>query len=185
MRIVVNGDIELCRGLCDELMAFQRSKAVIAKQAFDGMNFDTRLKASYDKAAEKYVAAAFDGDISAAYVFATIESTEGGDKSQIPDWAPKTDGEVLGFYPDWAPERVGILNHLYIRDGYRGAGLGKKLLDMAMDWINGYVYIDTTFVYISNGNTEAMDFYLKNGFVYSHEVFGGFIKAAYKIINNN
>lgn len=42
--IVTDGNIEHCRDLCDELMAFQKSMAVIAPEQFDGMSFDTRLK---------------------------------------------------------------------------------------------------------------------------------------------
>jgi GNAT superfamily N-acetyltransferase len=160
-------------------MAFQKSKAVIAREAFDGMSFDTRLKPSYNNATDKQIILALSGDVPVAYVFATIDSTLGGDKSVIPEWAPKTGGEMLGFYPDWAPERAGVLNHLYIREGYRGLGLGKKLLDMAMEWIWGFPDINVTFVYISNGNNEALDFYLRNGYALSHEVFGGFITAAY------
>jgi len=170
--------IEPCRELCDELMAFQKSRAFIAPEVFDGMNFDTRLKPSYNSAADKFLVAAYDGDAPIAYVFATIESTSGGDKSAIPDWAPDAGGEILGFYPDWAPERAGILNHLYIRDGYKKMGIGKKLMSMAMDWIWSFEGIDAAFVYISNGNDYALDFYLNNGFKRSHDVFGGFITAA-------
>lgn len=115
------------------------------------------------------------------YVFSTIENTESGDKSQIPDWAPRTGPEsVMGFYPDWTPEKVGCLNHLYLRREYQRTGIGKKLLDAAMEWIEGFPDVSVTFVYISNGNDAALDFYLKHGFIFSHDVFGGFIKAAYK-----
>ena len=34
------------------------------------------------------------------------------------------------------------------------------------------------FVYISNGNDDALKFYLQHGFIFSHHVFGGFIQAA-------
>ena len=34
------------------------------------------------------------------------------------------------------------------------------------------------FVYISNGNDDALKFYLQHGFTFSHHVFGGFIQAA-------
>lgn len=35
-------------------------------------------------------------------------------------------------------------------------------------------------IFISNGNDGTMDFYLKHGFSYSHEVLGGFIQAVRK-----
>ena len=49
-----------------------------------------------------------------------------------------------------------------------------------MEWLESFSDVNVIFVYISNGNDAALDFYLKNGFIYSHDVFGGFIKTAYK-----
>ena len=37
VEIVEDGNIEQCRELCNELMAFQKSKAVIAPEVFDLM----------------------------------------------------------------------------------------------------------------------------------------------------
>ena len=49
-----------------------------------------------------------------------------------------------------------------------------------MDWLESFADVNLTFIYISNGNDEALNFYLSRGFTYSHDVFGGFIKAVYK-----
>jgi len=179
--------LEQCRELCNQLMAHQQSKAVIAPEAFDGMNFDTRLAPSFRKSPLKHLVIAKDGETPVGYVFSTIESVSAGDKSTIPPWAPvRPDQRALGFYPDWgngvAPDMVGCLNQLYITPPYRGAGLGDKLFDMAMAWIegkhNGIDPVPMTFVYISNGNDAALRFYLERGFVVSHDVYNGFITAA-------
>ena len=186
--IITKDEIELCRNLCNELMAFQKSKAVIAPEAFDLMNFDTRMRRSFESTPDAQVIVAKDNGVPVGYVFSDIEDVQKGDKSSLPDWAPESLRENLknkdgfmGFYPDWdkLPERCGCLNNIYLREGYRHQGLGKKLFNMTMDWMKSFPGIDLIFVYISNGNDEAFDFYLKNGFVYSHEVFGGFIKAMY------
>ncbi|MBO9596989.1 MAG: GNAT family N-acetyltransferase [Cohnella sp.] len=177
---VRDGNIEPCRQLCDELMAFQKSKATIAPELFDLMNFDTRMQRSYESALRSHVIVAKDNGVPIGYVFATIEDIE-EKKTAYPDWAPRTVGS-LGFYPDWPdlPNKVGCLNNLYVRDGYRGLGLGSKLFDRAMDWLENFPNVDLVFIYISNGNDEALNFYLSRGFTYSHDVFGGFIKAVYK-----
>jgi GNAT superfamily N-acetyltransferase len=127
-----------------------------------------------------------DNGIPIGYVFSTIENVNDGDKSHIPDWAPVDDARVVkGFYPDWNdfPNKVRCLNHLFFRESYqsyRGMGIGPKLLNMAMEWLEGFPDVNVSFVYVSNGNDAALDFYIKHGFTFSHDVFGGFIKAAYK-----
>lgn len=104
-------------------------------------------------------------------------------KNAIPDWAPVQEGEpCLGFYPNWdhLPVKVGLLNNLYVREEYRAMKLGSKLFDLSMEWLESFEDVDLIFIYISNGNEAALNFYLSRGFTYSHDVFGGFIKAVYK-----
>lgn len=182
IEIVTDGNIEQCRALCNELMAFQQSKATIAPEAFDNMTFEGRLKASFDHALRSHLVVVKDGDIPVGYVFSTLDEVSENDVLAIPSWAPVSKGEkTIGMYPHWdnLPSKVGCLSQLYFRDEYRGLGLGGKLFDMAMSWLENDAECDLAFVYISNGNDAAYDFYLHKGFVYSHDVFGGFIKAAY------
>lgn len=171
-----DGNIEPCRLLCDELMAFQKSKARLYPQAFDTMTFETRMKKSYENALEKHVAVVRDNEIPVGYVFSTINIVQEKERGYMPDWAPKN-GNVTGFYPDWVelPQKIGCLSNLYLRDGYKGMGFGSTLTNMAMDWFSSFEDCKLVFVYISNGNDAALDFYTKKGFTYSHEVFGGFI----------
>jgi len=184
LELISGEDIEQCRELCNELMAFQKLKATISKESFDGMNFDTRMKKSYEGAIRSHVIVAKDGDTPIGYVFSAIDEENEGSRNYFPDWAPMKGVEgVKGFYPDWVkfPQKIGCLNNLYIKEAYRNKGLGKKMLDIAMEWLESFEDVDLIFVYISNGNDAALDFYLKHGFTFSHNVFGEFIKAAYKI----
>ena len=66
-------EIDICRDLCNELMAFQKEKAVVGKEQFDLMNYDTRMKVSYDSADKSNVVVAYDGDKPVGYVFSTVE----------------------------------------------------------------------------------------------------------------
>lgn len=180
---IADGNIEICRELCNELMAFQRSKATLAPEAFDAMNFDTRMKKSYDSALESQVLVAMDGDVPVGYAFSTIERAERAAPVVYPPWAPSKDPSVSkGFYPEWleTPCTVGILSNLYVREGYRAHRLGSRLFERAMAWLDGVPDADPIFIYVSNGNDAALRFYLSRGFAYSHEVFGGFIHAVYK-----
>lgn len=182
IEVVRDGNIEQCRELCNELMAFQKTQAIMLPEVFDKMNFDTRMRKSYESAEARHVAVVRDGMLPVGYVFSTVEKCVEG-PVEYPEWIPweKRDG-ALGFYPNWEnlPSRVGCLSNLYFRDAYRGMGLGTRLLDISLDWFRSLEDIDLVFIYISNGNDAAMNFYLKNGFAYSHDVFGGFIKAVFK-----
>ena len=180
IELVENEDIELCRDLCNELMAFQKSKAFIAPESFDMMNFDTRMKKSYQSALEKQVLVAKDKGNPVAYVFSTIEKITKEENVGLPGWAPPAKNSI-GFYPDWVklPQKIGCLSNLYLKKEYRGTGLSVELCDKAMDWLKSFSDVNLIFVFISNGNDRALDFYLKRGFTFSHDVFGGFIKAAY------
>ncbi|RAP74193.1 GNAT family N-acetyltransferase [Paenibacillus montanisoli] len=182
IEVIQDGNIEMCWPLCDELMAFQKSKASIAPEVFDTMNFDNRMKRSYERAAESQVVVVKDDGVPVGYVFSTIDEINNR-QSAIPEWAPVQDPAVSkGFYPDWdcLPSKVGTLNNLYLRDGYRDKGLGSKLFNLSMDWLESFPDVDLVFVYVSNGNDDALNFYLSRGFAFSHDVFGGFIKALYR-----
>ena len=181
VEIVQDGNIEQCRALCDELMAFQKSQATLSPESFDFMNFDTRMKKSYESALRSQVVVAKDNGVPVGYIFSTIdEEVESGEDS-IPEWAPHVENSK-GFYPEWVklPKKIGCLNNLYLRDGYRSTGLGSKLFNQSMLWLESFPDVDLIFTYISNGNDAALKFYLSHGFTFSHDVYGGFIKAAYK-----
>lgn len=66
---ITNGDIEQCRDLCNELMAFQKSKAFIAPEKFDLMTFDTRMKKSYESSMASQVVVIKDDGFPVGYVF--------------------------------------------------------------------------------------------------------------------
>lgn len=183
--IIRDGNIEPCRELCNELMAFQKSKAVISPERFEGMNFDTRMKRSYGGALRRQVVVVKDNGAPVGYVFSTIDHVEEPDRYAYPDWAPVEGSNCIGFYPEWVklPQNIGCLSNLYLRPAYRGTGLGSKLLYIAMEWLESFPDAGLTFVYISNGNDAALEFYLRHGFTFSHDVFNGFIKGAYKTKN--
>lgn len=168
--IVQDGNIEQCRELCNELMAFQRSKALIEPERFDAMNFDTRMKRSYEGALDKQVVIVKDNGIPIGYAFSTIDSLDSMRMSPF---------QLLPQRDD-LPPKIGCLSNLYLKERYRGTGLGSKLFDISMDWLDSFPDIDLIYVFISNGNDAAYNFYIGRGFAYSHDVLGGFIKAACK-----
>jgi GNAT superfamily N-acetyltransferase len=167
IEIVQDGNIEQCRELCDELMAFQKSKARIEPLRFDAMNFDTRMRKSYDSALDKQVVLVKDDGVPVGYVFSTVDSLDSMRSSPFHLLPPRDD----------MPPKIGCLSNLYLREKYRGTGLGSTLFDMSMEWLDSFPDVPLIYVFISNGNDDAYRFYTKHGFAYSHDVMGGFIKA--------
>ena len=179
LEIITKGSVEICRDLCNELMDYQKSQAIIAAEAFDSMNFDTRMVPSAISADAFQVIVLKEATNPIGYIFSTIETVEEKDRDFRPSWGT-VNKDHLGFYPPNAvfPQTVGILKNLYICQEYRHLGWGGRLVSYAHEWFAGYTKVKDLYVYISNGNDTALSFYQKHGYNYSHDVFGGFITAA-------
>lgn len=71
-------------------------------------------------------------------------------------------------------DHVGCLSQFYIKEEYRRYGIGSKLFDMSMQWLNQFEDIEDYFIFVSNGN-DALGFYKRKGFIVSHDILDGFI----------
>lgn len=158
--------VEAVKELCNELMVFQKSKAYIQPERFDNMTFETRLLPSLKNARDNYLIVAKDDESVIAYAYSNIASKRvysSGPFGQFFDM-----GSVQG-------EFVGCLSQFYIKEGYRGRGVGSKLFEASMKWLNNHSDIKDIFIYVSNGNSNALSFYKSKGFNVSHEILDGFI----------
>ncbi|MCQ6267606.1 GNAT family N-acetyltransferase [Fictibacillus sp. WQ 8-8] len=158
--------IECCREICNELMAFQKSKSYITPELFDNMNFETRLIPSINNAVHNYtVVVKDDDDQIVGYVYSNISPKEA------------YSNEFATFFDLSSVNRdhVGCLSQFYIKEEYRQYGIGSKLFHMSMDWIKQFDDVEDYFIYVSNGNTNALEFYKRKGFTVSHDILDGFI----------
>ena len=173
-----SGPVEICRELCNQLMAYQAEKAVLWKDILSSMNFDNRLKPVFETSEEKFLLAAFDGETPVGYVFAADEVVTEESRTSRPLWARPLPEEVEWLFPDWLPVpiKIGELNNLYVLPEYHGLGIGNELTGRAMDWLRKRADAKYLFVYVSNGN-NAGPFYEHYGFRHSHTVSGGIIEA--------
>ena len=181
-RDITSGGIEICRDLCNALMAHQADHGKIHPEVLRAMNFDSRLKPSFETAAEKQLVVALDGEKPVGYIFSTAERETEASKAARPAWAAGLSGiNETGFYPDWLPmpQTIGCLNNLYVLPEYRGRHIASTLCNRAMAWLRSVPELRTVYVYISNGNDSVISLYKSFGFRYSHDVFGGFIVAYY------
>lgn len=157
--------IECCREICDELMIYQKSKAYIQPELFDDMNFDTRMIPSVKKALHNYTVVVKDEEEIVGYVYSNISPKD----TYSNDFATFFDLSSV------SKENVGCLSQFYISEGYRQYGIGSKLFNMSMDWLQQFEDIEDYFIFVSNGNEDALEFYQRKGFSVSHDILDGFI----------
>lgn len=62
------------------------------------------------------------------------------------------------------------LKKLYVRDDYRGLGLGKALISAVLDKLHVPGHIRDMALYVNRDNTPAIDYYLRTGFQIEAEV---------------
>jgi GNAT superfamily N-acetyltransferase len=158
-------DIEYCREVCNELMTFQKSKAYIKPELFDSMNFDTRMVPSIKNAIHNYIVVVKDEDHIVGYVYSNISPKE----------AYSNDFATFFDLSSVKKKNVGCLSQFYIKEKYRKYGVGTILFNMSMNWLNQFDDIEDYFIFVSNGNDTALEFYKHKGFNVSHEILDGFI----------
>ncbi len=167
--VVKEQDAFYVKDLCNELMAYQKSKASIHPEFFDAMCFETRLLPSLKSAISNFIIAAMDGDQVVGYAYSNIASK----RIYTNDFATLK-CEAFFDFNSVMGENVGCLSQFYIKVEYRGMGIGSALFERSMDWLKAQNASDL-FIFVSNGNKQAMKFYLDKGFRFSHEIMDGFI----------
>lgn len=168
--IISPEEIEHCKDLCNELMAFQKSMAYITPELFDNMNFDTRMVPSIRNALHNYIVVGKDGEKIVAYVYSNISPKE----------AYSNDFATFFDLSSVSKKNVGCLSQFYIKEEYRQYGIGTKLFHMSMDWLKQFDDVEDYFIFVSNGNTNALEFYKRKGFSVSHTILDGFITVLRK-----
>ena len=159
-RELAKEEAELCRELCNALMAHQASKGTKYPEILAAMNFDNRLAPAVAAAKKGRLLGAFDGEKLVGYLFAEVITATAGQ----------------GFLPPWleCPAAVGEIVNLYVMPEYRGKGAAQSLMDQGMAWLESDPEVKNILVYVSNGNDPA-GFYARYGFRHCHEVLNGFI----------
>jgi ribosomal protein S18 acetylase RimI-like enzyme len=169
--IIPDEKIDCCRDLCNELMAFQKSKSSTKAELFNNMNFETRLIPSIKSAIYNYTVVVRDDDEIVGYVYSNISPKE----SYSNEFATFFDLSSV------SKNNVGCLSQFYIKEKYRQYGIGSKLFTMSMKWLKQFDEVKDYFIFVSNGNTNALEFYKHKGFFVSHEILDGFIT----VLRNN
>lgn len=158
------------KDLCNDLMAYQKSRAYINREFFDAMSFETRLVPSVKSAKANYIIAAKDDDKIIGYAYSTIAS-----KEIYSDSFATLKCHAFFDFDSVKGDDVGCLSQFYIDESYRNKSIGSVLFKKSMDWLNSFESISDLFIFVSNGNDNALKFYQGKGFRISHQVLDGFI----------
>jgi GNAT superfamily N-acetyltransferase len=163
---VISSDSIICiKNLCNDLMSYQKSKSYIHSQLFDSMSFETRMIPSIKSANANFILVAKDNNDIVGYVYCNISLKQ------------TYSNEFATFFDLDSVENneVGCLSQFYIKEGYRNIGIGTVLFQESMDWLNSFKSISDLFIFVSNGNDNALKFYQCKGFKISHQILDGFI----------
>ena len=169
--VITDDSIFCIKDLCNELMTYQKSKSYIHTELFDNMSFETRMIPSVKSAKANYMIAAKDDNEIVGYVYCNISLKE----TYSNEFATFFDLDSV------ENEEVGCLSKFYIKEGYRNTGIGSVLFGKSMEWLNSFKLISDLFIFVSNGNDNALKFYLGKGFKISHQILDGFIT----VLRNN
>lgn len=163
---IISDDSIICiKDLCNELMSYQKSKSYIHSELFDNMCFETRMIPSVNSSIANYIVVAKDDNEIVGYVYSNISLKE----SYSNEFATFFDLDSV------ENDEVGCLSQFYIKDGYRNMGIGTLLFEKSMEWLNSFKSISDLFIFVSNGNDNALKFYQGKGFKISHQILDGFI----------
>ena len=163
--LIPDEQINRVKHLCNELMSHQKSLATIRPELFDGMSFETRMVPSVKNAKTNHIIAALDGDEMVGYVYSNVSPKE------------VYSNEFATFFDmdSVHGNDVGCLSQFYLKEGYRSMGIGSVLFEKSKEWLDTFDGIDDQFIYVSNGNDAALNFYKSKGFKVSHQILDGFI----------
>lgn len=168
--VISDEDINCIKDLCNELMAYQKSKAYIHPEFFDNMHFETRVIPSVKSAKANFTIIAKDGDEIVGYAYSNISP-----KRTYSGGFATLHCDAFFDFDSVETDDVGCLSQFFIKEEYRNTGIGTVLFNKSMEWLNLFEDIKDHFIFVSNGNDNALKFYLNKGFKISHEILDGFI----------
>lgn len=168
--VISEENIICIKDLCNDLMAYQKSKAPIHPEFFDSMCFESRVLPSLKSAKANYIVVAKDDNEVVGYAYSTISA-----KQIYSGGFATLECDAFFDFDSVEGDDVGCLSQFFIKEGYRNTGIGSVLFEKSMEWLNSFASIKDVFIFVSNGNDNALKFYVGKGFKISHQILDGFI----------
>ena len=151
-KVTSKEDVEVFRPLVDQLFKLQAERADTKwKQILSSMTTESRLHPD------------FEADV---YPYADTQLIMVKDKDI---------NRYVGFaYSTMGRDQKGNLKLYFIEEAYRGKGIGSKLFEDAMAFLETH-QPEEILIYVSNGNEQALNFYMNKGFKFKSMVWDGMV----------
>ena len=151
-KVTKKEDVEVFRPLVDQLFKLQAERADKKwKNILSSMTIESRLIPDFE-----------------AEVFPYADT-------QLIMVMDEDINRYVGFaYSAMGRDQKGNLKLFYLEDAYRGKGVGSKLFEDAMAFIEAH-QPEEILIYVSNGNEQGLNFYTSKGFRYKSMVFDGMV----------
>ncbi len=150
--VTTKEDVEIFRPLVDQLFKLQAERADKKwKQILSSMTIESRLYPDFE-----------------AEVFPYADT-------QLIMVKDMDINRYVGFaYSVMGRDHKGNLKLYYLEEAYRGKGIGSKLFEDAMTFIEAH-RPEEILIYVSNGNEQALNFYKGKGFRFKSVVWDGMV----------
>ena len=79
------------------------------------------------------------------------------------------DGMKIGYCISKILNGVGEISSIYVEDKFRHIGIGSKLMNVALDWLDSN-YVNAITINVAVGNEKVLSFYNKFNFFERHLV---------------
>ena len=151
-KVTKKEDVEVLRPLVDQLFKLQAERADKKwKQILSSMTIESRLLPDFE-----------------AEVFPYADT-------QLIMVKDEDINRYVGFaYSAMGRDQKGNLKLFYLEDAYRGKGVGSKLFEDAMAFIEAH-QPEEILIYVSNGNEQGLNFYTSKGFRYKSMFMDGMV----------
>ena len=151
-RVTKKEDVEVIRPLVDQLFKLQAERADEKwKQILSSMTIESRLHPDFE-----------------AEVFPYADT-------QLIMVKDMDTNRYVGFaYSVMDRDQKGNLKLYYLEEAYRGKGIGSKMFEDAMTFIEAH-QPEETLIYVSDGNEQALNFYKSKGFKFKSLVWDGMV----------
>jgi GNAT superfamily N-acetyltransferase len=170
--VISEDNVNCIKDLCNDLMVYQKSVAYIHPDFFEGMSFETRMLPALKSSKDNYIIVAKEDNEVVGYAYSNISPK----KIYTNDFAT-LDCDAFFDFDSVKTNDVGCLSQFFIKDGYRNTGIGSVLFEKSMEWLSSFDSINDLFIFVSNGNDNALKFYQGKGFKVSHQILDGFISV--------
>lgn len=107
-------------------------------------------------------------------MLAVLYSTDNLEREMIEDghvfWIVRVGDHDVGYASGYVDGERLWLKKLYVRDDYRGLGLGKALIEAVLNHFHNPGQTSEIALYVNRDNTPAIGYYLRSGFKIEAEV---------------